>query len=200
MAGFNTQMMRGRAWSKVGEPAYVKVHSRRGVNLSIVGCISPFGTINFSKVEPLKRSDAEKIEKELQQPTSKKRKAQENKPLKKGTTAYHIVKFVETAMDVLDKHGKHGFFIVMDNCRIHHSAFVVDAISQRGYKSLFMPPYLPFLNPIEECWSKIKGNIKRNPLDNNSKLTPRIVEDCLGWIKHSESYWDRCINKELGLK
>ncbi|ORE02425.1 hypothetical protein BCV72DRAFT_188599, partial [Rhizopus microsporus var. microsporus] len=63
-------------------------------------------------------------------------------------------------------------------CRIHHSAFVVDAINKRGYKPLFMPPYSPFLNPIEECWAKIKNNIKRNPLDTNSKLTPRIVEAC----------------------
>jgi hypothetical protein len=26
-AGFNTQMLRGRAWSRVGEPAKFKVHS-----------------------------------------------------------------------------------------------------------------------------------------------------------------------------
>lgn len=52
-------------------------------------------------------------------------------------------------MDKLDKHGKKGFLIVMDNCRIYHSAFVVDAINKRGYKPLFMPPYSPFLNPIE---------------------------------------------------
>ena len=212
-AGFHTQMMRSRAWSKKGDPAIVQVHSRRGANVTIVGCISPFGTINFSKVEPLKRSDMEKLEEEFKEHATKKRKANvlensKSKPLKKGTTAYHIVKFIEAVMDVLDKHNKKGMFIVMDNCRIHHSAFVVDAINKRGYKPLFMPPYSPFLNPIEECWAKIKSNIKRNPLDTNSKLTPRIVEacqsvtveDCMGWIRHAETYWDRCMNKELNLK
>ncbi|KAG1470299.1 hypothetical protein G6F56_002763 [Rhizopus delemar] len=158
-------------------------HSRRGANVTIVGCISPFGTINFSKVEPLKRSDMEKLVEEFKEHTTKKRKANvleksKSKPLKKGTIAYHIVKFVETVMDVLDKHNKKGMFIVMDNCRIHHSAFVVDAINKQGYKPLFVPPYSPFLNPIEECRAKIKSNIKRNPLDTNSKLTPRIVEAC----------------------
>lgn len=111
-------------------------------------------------------------------------------------------------MDVLDKHENHGLFIVTDNCRIRHSTFVVNAIFQRYHKYLFIPPYLPFLNPIDECWSKIEGNIKRNTLDSNSKLIPRIiepcqavtVEDCLGWTKYSESYWDRCTNKELVLK
>jgi hypothetical protein len=96
--------------------------------------------------------------------------------VKKGTTAYHIVKFVHSVMDVLDRHNKKGFYIVMDNCRIHHSQFVVDAIIQRGYKPLFMPPYSPFLNPIEECWSKIKKNIRRSPLDEHDQLTHRIAE------------------------
>lgn len=39
-------------------------------------------------------------------------------------------------------------------------------------------------------------------------LTPRIAEackqvtvaDCQGWIRHAESYWDRCIESEVVLK
>ncbi|KAI7897647.1 uncharacterized protein BX663DRAFT_527444 [Cokeromyces recurvatus] len=51
-------MMRGRAWSRVGEAAKVKVHNKKCVNTSIIGCISPpFGTINFSKVKPLQQND-----------------------------------------------------------------------------------------------------------------------------------------------
>ena len=115
---------------------------------------------------------------------------------------------MEVVMDTLDRHDKKRFFIVMDNCRIHHSAFVVDSINRRGYKPLFMPPYSPFLNPIEECWSKIKSNIKRNPLDKADTLTSRLsaacqsvtVEDCQGWVSHAETFWNRCINKELGLR
>lgn len=74
-AGFNSHHIRNRAWSVKGTPAIVKVPTQRGVNLSIVGCISPFGTINFSKVEPLKPSDVAKIEKEFPLPETKKRKA-----------------------------------------------------------------------------------------------------------------------------
>lgn len=52
------------------------------------------------------------------------------------------------------------------------------------------------LNPIEECWSKVKKNIRRNPLNKSDMLTPRIAEackqvtvaDCNGWIKHVETY------------
>ncbi|KAG2190644.1 hypothetical protein INT47_007229, partial [Mucor saturninus] len=45
-------------------------------------------------------------------------------------------------------------------------------------KPLFMPPYSPFLNPIEEYWSKIKKHIKRNPLSTLDTLTPRIKAAC----------------------
>jgi hypothetical protein len=44
-AGFNTHMIRGRAWSKVGEPANVTVHKQSCANISIVGCIAYFGTV-----------------------------------------------------------------------------------------------------------------------------------------------------------
>ncbi|GAA5798519.1 hypothetical protein HPULCUR_003923 [Helicostylum pulchrum] len=89
----------------------------------------------FSKVEPLTKADAEKLEQEYANSVTKKRKAkypEKKNPLKKGTTAYHIVKFMEVVMDTLDRHVKKEFFIVMDNCRIHHSSFVIDAIYKRG--------------------------------------------------------------------
>ena len=53
-------------------------------------------------------------------------------------------------MGVLDENEIKGVFIVMDNCRVHSSRFIVDAIKKRGYKPLFVPHYSPFLSPIEE--------------------------------------------------
>lgn len=69
-AGLHSQLMRGRAWSRVGDPAIVRVHTQKGVNISIVGCMSPFGRVCFSKVEPLKKSDAAKIEEEFPEPAA----------------------------------------------------------------------------------------------------------------------------------
>jgi hypothetical protein len=112
-AGFNMHMIRGRAWSKVREPANVTVHKQRAANISIVGCIAYYGTVNFSKIEPLTKADAEKLEQEYANPATKKRKAknpEKKKPLKKETTAYHIVKFLEATMDTLDKHDKKVIF------------------------------------------------------------------------------------------
>ena len=57
-------MIRGRAWSKVGELANVTVHKQRGADISIVGCIAYFVTVSFSKVDPLMSADAQKLEEE----------------------------------------------------------------------------------------------------------------------------------------
>jgi hypothetical protein len=74
-AGFNSHQIRRHAWSFVGKPANVKVPTQKGINISIIGYIATFGTINFSKVELLKQSDVDQLAKEFPQPATKKRKA-----------------------------------------------------------------------------------------------------------------------------
>lgn len=58
---FNTHMIRGQAWSKVGESSDIIIYKQIGANISIVKCIAYFGTVNFSKVKPLTKTDAEKL-------------------------------------------------------------------------------------------------------------------------------------------
>jgi hypothetical protein len=52
-AGLHSHQIRGRGWAKKAEPAAVTVPKKKGVNICIVGCISPFGTINFSKLKAI---------------------------------------------------------------------------------------------------------------------------------------------------
>lgn len=92
----------------------------------------------------------------------------------------------------------------MDNAPIHKSLDVQAMISSRGYKCMYLPTYSPFLNPIEEMWSKVKMGVRRSEVSDKDKLTQRILEaatevtvtDCVGWINHSVSYFDRCLNME----
>lgn len=53
-----------------------------------------------------------------------------------------------------------GDVVIMDNCRIHHIAEVEESLKRAGAKPLFLPPYSPELNPIEETWSSIKAVFK----------------------------------------
>ena len=51
----------------------------------------------------------------------------------------------------------------MDNALIHHIEAISDIIEdQTGTCLLFLPPYSPDLNPIEEVFSKVKGIMKKN--------------------------------------
>jgi len=50
--------------------------------------------------------------------------------------------------------------VIMDNCRIHHIADVEERLKTVGARPLFLPPYSPELNPIEEAWSLIKAVFK----------------------------------------
>ena len=110
-------------------------------------------------------------------------------------------------MDVLDKNNLRGFYIVMDNAPIHKPHKFRECIEKRGYKCVYLPPYSPFLNPIKEFWSKVKFGVKRAPFDTGDTLTLRIMEscskvtqeDCIGWIKHSVSFFQSCLNLEKNL-
>lgn len=49
-----------------------------------------------------------------------------------------------------------GDIVIMDKLGSHKSAAVRDAIEEAGAKLMFLPPYSPDLNPIEQTFSKIK--------------------------------------------
>jgi transposase len=51
---------------------------------------------------------------------------------------------------------KPGDIVVMDNLGSHKGKAVRQAIQKAGAKLLFLPPYSPDFNPIEQAFSKIK--------------------------------------------
>ncbi len=48
----------------------------------------------------------------------------------------------------------------MDNLRVHHTKEVKDKFEKAKIKILYLPPYSPERNPIEESWSKIKNILR----------------------------------------
>ncbi|KAL7322216.1 hypothetical protein PS15p_212245 [Mucor circinelloides] len=192
-AGFNLHLRRNFGRSIRGKPARVIVPANRGVTITIVGAICELGIIDLS----LKRPQAQ-IRKVAR---PKKRKLQNEEVQTKtmtvtgkvGTRTEHFLHFLSGVLDELDRNGMTGRYIVMDNAPIHKSPEVAKTIESRGYRLAYLPPYSPFLNPIEEFWSKVKAGVKRDTLTMNSNLSDRIVDsakkvtvsDCQGWIRHS---------------
>jgi len=52
--------------------------------------------------------------------------------------------------------------IVLDNYRVHHAKIVEKACEILNIRLIFLPPYSPFLNPIEDVWGKIKKELYKS--------------------------------------
>ena len=67
---------------------------------------------------------------------------------------------------------KEGWVVVMDNLPAHKPDRVRELIEDRGCKLLYLPPYSPDYNPIEEAFSKIKGVLR----DAQARTRQTLVE------------------------
>ncbi len=56
---------------------------------------------------------------------------------------------------------KPGQIVVMDNLSAHKGSGVGELIEERGCEVLYLPPYSPDLNPIEEAFAKLKALLRR---------------------------------------
>jgi len=54
-----------------------------------------------------------------------------------------------------------GDIVVIDNLGSHKSKAVRDAIRAAGAKLVFLPPYSPDLNPIEQAFAKVKALLRK---------------------------------------
>jgi len=54
-----------------------------------------------------------------------------------------------------------GQLVVMDNLSAHKSPRVRELVEERGAKLLYLPPYSPDYNPIEEAFAKIKSLMRK---------------------------------------
>jgi transposase len=86
-----------------------------------------------------------------------------------------------------------GDIVVLDNLGAHKPVAIRRRIEAVGAHVLFLPPYSPDLNPIEECWSKVKALLKRLEARTREDLDRAIATcmervtstDALGWIGHA---------------
>jgi transposase len=70
---------------------------------------------------------------------------------------------------------REGQVVVMDNLSAHKGERVREIIEERGCELLYLPPYSPDLNPIEEAFSKMKGLIRRAQARSREALLEPIA-------------------------
>lgn len=85
-----------------------------------------------------------------------------------------------------------GQIVVMDNLRAHKVAQVREKIEATGAHLLYLPPYSPDFNPIEQCWAKIKLGLRSLKARTSKALDSAMTEalatissaNALGWLRH----------------
>jgi transposase len=107
-----------------------------------------------------------------------------------ATTATVFEAYVE---QVLAPSLRSGQIVVMDNLGAHKSEMARKLIEERGCRLLFLPPYSPDFNPIEEAFSKIKGLLRKVQALTREALIKALgvaisavtARDARGFFEHS---------------
>ena len=74
------------------------------------------------------------------------------------TTAQRFRKYMEKQLiPSLEKDD----IVIMDNMRSHHAKIVTELLDKAGISYLYLPPYIPDVNPIEKMWSKMKSILRK---------------------------------------
>jgi transposase len=85
-----------------------------------------------------------------------------------------------------------GQIVVMDNLTAHKGERVKELIEQQGCELLYLPPYSPDFNPIEEAFAKIKGLLRKAETRSRETLVEAMgraisavrAQDAQGFFEH----------------
>lgn len=71
-----------------------------------------------------------------------------------------------------------GTAVILDNLATHRNKEAEAALRSHGCWFLFLPPYSPDLNPIEQAFSKLKAHLRRIGARSFSAVFEAIGEIC----------------------
>jgi transposase len=85
-----------------------------------------------------------------------------------------------------------GDVVVLDNVGAHKVKRARQLIEDRGARLLFLPPYHPEFNPIENAWSKVKALLRAAEARTIDALDQALAaaiaavsaSDAAGWFRH----------------
>lgn len=88
---------------------------------------------------------------------------------------------------------KSGQVVVMDNLSSHKGERVRQLIEGKGCELVYLPPYSPDFNPIEQAFSKLKGYLREACARSRDALM-EVIGEALGTITASdaEGYFEHC--------
>ena len=82
-----------------------------------------------------------------------------------------------------------GQVVVMDNLPAHKVEGVRSLIEAAGAELLYLPPYSPDFNPIEQAWSKIKQQLRSAKARTLETLEAAITESLAAITANHAAAW-----------
>lgn len=178
--GFNLVKKRRRGRNVIGQRAIVEVPGQRGGNITMCAAMNHHGILHH------------------------------HAHLGAYNTA-RLLAFLDGLHDLLIPPGRMDvphrihYIVIWDNVSFHRAALVRGWFQDHPrFSTLFLPPYSPFLNPIEEFFSAWRWKVyERNPQGRVPLLQAMeeacgdvSVEACQGFIRHSRRFFQRCLDRE----
>jgi transposase len=85
-----------------------------------------------------------------------------------------------------------GQVVIMDNLSAHKVAGVREQIEATGARLIYLPPYSPDFNPIEQAWSKVKQILRSLKARTAEALEAAVAEalaaitaaNAIAWFSH----------------
>ena len=95
--------------------------------------------------------------------------------------------FLGFLKNILIEYPKGKIVIILDNARIHHAKLLQNFLEEnRNRLSLmFLPPYSPNLNMIEELWGWLKESVINNAFFNKLPEIKLAVRKFIKWINQN---------------
>ncbi len=84
--------------------------------------------------------------------------------------------FLAFVEQVLGPRLQPGHVVILDNLAAHKVEGVRQLIESRGAQLLYLPPYSPDFNPIEQAWSKVKQRLRGVKARVLRPLEPAITQ------------------------
>ncbi|XP_060799027.1 uncharacterized protein LOC132900766 isoform X2 [Neoarius graeffei] len=175
-AGFNLSKNRRRGRNIIGQRAIVHGPGQRGGNITLCAAISLRGLLHHH--------------------------------CKIGAyNAQNIIAFLDALhfTVVQDRPDQPRFVVIWDNVSFHRAALVRDWFDNHNlFDVMYLPPYSPFLNPIEEFFSAWRWRVYDHQPHARVPLLQAMNQACgdidvqaiQAWIRHSRAYFPRCLARE----
>ncbi|KAK0153450.1 hypothetical protein N1851_004864 [Merluccius polli] len=175
-AGFNLSKTRRRGRNIIGHRAIINVPGQRGGNITMCAAISQNGVVHHHATTGPYNSA-------------------------------HMIAFLDTLHDILtvQRPEQTRYVVIWDNVSFHRAALVRNWFTDHPlFMALNLPPYSPFLNPIEEFFSAWRWKVHDRHPHQHAALLQAMEEacgdieqaSCQAWIRHARRYFPRCLGLE----